>query len=437
MRERRGRRRGRSSQSVETRKLLVAAAARQFREKGYAATTLKEIGAVAGIEPASLYYYFASKEDILEEVLDFGFRQALDAVGAVHRKCEERGAGFRETFRAMIHAHLCCILIEGDFAAATMRNFSTMQGSLRLRHRPSFHAYGDLWETLLTTAQAAGDVRSDVELSLLQRLIVGALNWTVEWFDATGFPLRNFSDNAAGLLLDGMLDPSVSFDMDAKVPLMVEPVLDIDKSRAKAERTRSMIIFSASQILCEGGYDDTTLRRIAEKAGVEAGSIYYHFSSREEVIDEVLTLGLRGIAAGVGAILGNEAEFPDHGNRLAAGIRAHMLHLFARNAVISTNVRVYGQIPKGVSLRHIPDRRAYAAIWDRSLNQAKAAGALRTGLEVIPVRQLMLGALNWTVLWFDPEREKAENFKSLDEVIDVQRILFLEGIAARGGAITS
>ena len=437
MRETRGRRKGRSSQTAETRKLLLAAAARQFREKGYAATTLKEIGAVAGIEPASLYYYFASKEDILEEVLDLGFRQSMDAVATVCRECEARGAGFRESFRAMIHAHLRCILIEGDFAAATMRNFSTMQGSLRRRHRPSFQAYGDLWVRLLTTAQATGEVRADIDLSLLQRLIVGALNWTVEWFDADRYPLRDFFDNAAGLLLDGMLDPSARTGLRAKVPLFVDPVSEIGRSRAKAEKTRNMIIFSASQILCESGYENTTLRRIAEGAGVKAGSIYYHFSSREEVIDEVLTLGLRGIADGVSAILDNEALFPDHGSRLAAGIRAHMLHLYARHAFVSTNIRVYGQIPKGVSLRHIPERRAYAAIWDRSLNRAQAAGALRVNLDVIPIRQFMLGALNWTVLWFDPERQKTRNFKSLDEVIDVQRALFLEGIVARGAAVSA
>ena len=46
----------------------------------------------------------------------------------------------------------------------------------------------------------------------------------------------------------------------------------------------------------------------------------------------------------------------------------------------------------------------------------------------------MLGALNWTVLWFDPERETAQNFRSLDEVIAAQRILFLEGIATRKAA---
>tara|TARA_R110002111_G_scaffold90186_1_gene140505 strand:- start:2676 stop:4007 length:1332 start_codon:yes stop_codon:yes gene_type:complete len=434
MQERRGRKKGRSSRSVETRKLLLAAAARQFREKGYAASTLKEIGAAAGIESASLYYYFASKEDILEDVLDLGLRQALDVVSAVYRDCEEREAGFRETFHAMIYAHLCCILIDGDFAAATMRTFSTLHGALRIRHRPSFQAYGDLWEKLLARSQAAGDVRDDVDLSLLQRLIVGALNWTVEWFDPTRYPLRDFSEKSANLLLDGMLSPANKVPTWTDEPLLVDPASEIEKGHTKSKRTRTVIILSASQVLCERGYDRCTLRRIAETAGVKAGSLYYHFSSREEIIDEVLALGLRGITDGVGAVLDNDSEFPDHGSRLAAGIRAHMLHLYASSEFISTNIRLYGQLPKEISLRHRPSRQAYTAVWDRSLNRAQADGDLRADLDLISLRQLMLGALNWTVLWFDPERETAQNFRSLDEVIAAQRILFLEGIATRKAA---
>ncbi|MEX1036410.1 MAG: TetR family transcriptional regulator [Sneathiella sp.] len=434
MRERPGRRqggKGRQRQSAETRKLILSAAARQFRDKGYAASTLKEIGAAAGIEAASLYYYFESKEDILEDVLDLGFRQALEVVSAIYRDCVARRAGFRETFRAMIHAHLRCILIEGDFAAASMRNFSTLPGAVRIRHRPSFHAYGDLWLALLTNARESSDVRDDIDLSSLQRLIVGALNWTVEWFDAKNYSLSDFSEKTAGLLLDGMLYPTADPARWKDMPALVDPVLRNERGRTKAERTRAHIIFSAARVLCDRGYEESTLRQIAERAGLEAGSLYYHFSSKEEIIDAVLAQGLREITDGVGAILESDTGFPDHGSRLAAGIRSHMLYLYTHDEFVSTNIRIYGQLPRDISLRQRPVRQEYAAVWERSLRRAQAAGELRAELEVVPLRQLMLGALNWTVLWFDPERKKTQNFKTLDELIGVQRALFLEGIVAR------
>jgi AcrR family transcriptional regulator len=65
------------SRSKESRAQILAAAARLFREQGYAATTLRQIAAAAGIQAGSIYYHFASKDDILIEVLDAGIAAVL------------------------------------------------------------------------------------------------------------------------------------------------------------------------------------------------------------------------------------------------------------------------------------------------------------------------------------------------------------------------
>ncbi|WP_289237391.1 helix-turn-helix domain-containing protein, partial [Escherichia coli] len=41
----------------------------------------------------------------------------------------------------------------------------------------------------------------------------------------------------------------------------------------------------------EQGYSATTMRNIAEQSGIEAASIYYHFASKEELVDEVMEQG--------------------------------------------------------------------------------------------------------------------------------------------------
>ena len=53
---------------------------------------------------------------------------------------------------------------------------------------------------------------------------------------------------------------------------------------AKAARTRATIIDAALTLFRERGYDDTTMRAIAAKAGVSAGNAYYYFASKEELI---------------------------------------------------------------------------------------------------------------------------------------------------------
>src|SRR5256885_5320460 len=56
----------------ETRETLLKLAARTFGEQGYSATTMRNIAEQSGIEAASIYYHFASKEELVDEVMEQG-----------------------------------------------------------------------------------------------------------------------------------------------------------------------------------------------------------------------------------------------------------------------------------------------------------------------------------------------------------------------------
>lgn len=56
-------------QNTNTRTQLIAAAYRVLGEKGYEATSIKEIAREAGVAPGLIYYYFANKEELLLAVL--------------------------------------------------------------------------------------------------------------------------------------------------------------------------------------------------------------------------------------------------------------------------------------------------------------------------------------------------------------------------------
>lgn len=56
------------------------------------------------------------------------------------------------------------------------------------------------------------------------------------------------------------------------------------EAASKGEQTRSLILETALEIFSERGYEETTMRAIAEKAGVALGNTYYHFRSKEHLI---------------------------------------------------------------------------------------------------------------------------------------------------------
>ena len=64
---------------------------------------------------------------------------------------------------------------------------------------------------------------------------------------------------------------------------------------AKSEKSRNAILISAAALFRHQGYSATTLRQIAGKARIKAGSIYYYFDSKEEILAEVLERGLRHV----------------------------------------------------------------------------------------------------------------------------------------------
>ena len=65
---------------------------------------------------------------------------------------------------------------------------------------------------------------------------------------------------------------------------MMGSVNDRPNAPTKGEQTRAAIIDAAMSLFEEVGYDASTMRAIAERAGVSVGNAYYYFSSKEELI---------------------------------------------------------------------------------------------------------------------------------------------------------
>jgi AcrR family transcriptional regulator len=71
------------------------------------------------------------------------------------------------------------------------------------------------------------------------------------------------------------LAPRIERDEDASLP---------SAAPSKSEQTRALILETALRLFRERGYDRTTMRAIAEEAGVSVGNAYYYFSSKEHLV---------------------------------------------------------------------------------------------------------------------------------------------------------
>jgi AcrR family transcriptional regulator len=92
-------------------------------------------------------------------------------------------------------------------------------------------------------------------------------------------------------------------DGDTRGPSSAHTDIDVSESNETPKPTRERILDVALDLFTEQGYDQTSLREIAEQLGFTKAALYYHFASKEAIF-MALHLRLHAIAGGSGALLG-------------------------------------------------------------------------------------------------------------------------------------
>jgi AcrR family transcriptional regulator len=203
------------------------------------------------------------------------------------------------------------------------------------------------------------------------------------------------------------------------------------RSETKSERTRQRILDAAAVAFQRRGYATVTLKDIAALADMQAGSLYYHFDTKEELVEAVLDAGVDGAIAATREAVDALGPDADPLTRLRIGLAAHLRFVLAESPYASANLRILGQVPEPIRERHLKRQRAYGAFWRTLFRDAAAAGAIRTDLDLSVARMLALGALNWSVEWY------REGQRTPSEVATQAATMILDGLTPRPGASAS
>jgi AcrR family transcriptional regulator len=178
----------------------------------------------------------------------------------------------------------------------------------------------------------------------------------------------------------------------------------------KGDRTRRRLLDAAAAEVARHGRAGASLSAIAAAAGLKPGSIYFHFGSREQLIDAMLEEGVRESLARLDLAMAEVTHGARPGDpraRLRAAIRTHLdaLHDLRDYAAVVLAPALTLDGPPGAAFREL--RRAYLQQWSGLVEDAQGAGVLAAGVPAPIVRDLLLGALNSAGLAGRPPGETA------------------------------
>ncbi len=180
---------------------LVNAAAKLFRRKGFDATSTRDIAAAVGMHSGSPFYHFKSKGALLYAVMDEGMRSAILRQTAALEAAAQAAPDPAALLRILIRNHFDVLLGTGsDFIPVMLYESRSITAKQRASLARLQGDYESVWEPVLEALSSDGRLQCPVKLARL--LIFGALNWSVQWFDAKkGASLDELADAAMALFI--------------------------------------------------------------------------------------------------------------------------------------------------------------------------------------------------------------------------------------------
>jgi AcrR family transcriptional regulator len=180
---------------------LLQIAAELFAERGYVATTVRDIADAAGILSGSLYHHFESKESMVDEILS----SYLDSILEDYRSLIAADLSPRETLAGLIERSLADLRSRRAAIVIYQNESRYLSGLGRFGYlREAALEFERIWVGVIERGVAAGDFRDDIRPRLVYRFIRDAVWATPRWYRPFGvLTPEGIAEQYLSVLLDG------------------------------------------------------------------------------------------------------------------------------------------------------------------------------------------------------------------------------------------
>ena len=258
----------------KTRDLILGTALEVFRERRYGNSSVNEIAKRLGVRTSLVYYYFANKEDIFNE-LAVTYRDGLEEEIRQHISLEgsllENVINILVTYKDYIRSH--------KDLYDTFREVEFVEKDLI---RDYYQRITHLIAQVLPT-----DFSKLYDLETLAFAILGSVYFVV----IKNLIWENKDDIGQELeTVKIFLDKGI--DIDGTFTPFIVPEIPVENHEpqftSRGERTKYQLLKAGEKLFGEKGFEQTQLTEITSEAGVGLGTFYLYFESKTELLAEIV-----------------------------------------------------------------------------------------------------------------------------------------------------
>lgn len=270
----------RADATALTRRSILAAAGELFTSRGFDAVSLRDIASVAGLSHPGLLKHFASKDALLNAVVDEMERGRRDTVVDLPLDLD--------TFPA--------IALGNARIPGYVRLFTTLAGEATRTDHPAHERFRERHNMLRTASSsifeqsiAARELSPDTD-AIGESIRLAAV-WDGLQLLSLYLPERIDVPAMLQVHLDrlrGRGGPRPAPTVERRVPTELSRILPDEGGYATGRRRRARIVADATALFAQGGFHATSLREIAERVGIGKSTLLHHFGSKDELLAAVL-----------------------------------------------------------------------------------------------------------------------------------------------------
>jgi AcrR family transcriptional regulator len=191
-----------------------------------------------------------------------------------------------------------------------------------------------------------------------------------------------------------------------------------------ARSRRDELLAIAADLFAQRGFKNTTVRDIADAAGILSGSLYHHFDSKESMVDEILSSFQTELFKKYDEIVGSDL---DARAKVEAVVRVSFEAIDQHHAEVAIFQNDSGYLMEFERFGYLREHNTrFREMWLELLNGGVEAGTLRPDVDAELVFRFIRDTVWVAVRWYRPGGEL-----SADEVADQYLSILLDGIAAR------